>query len=364
MDEFEIEEKTLEQLLQLKENDGFKNKSWDEWFRFSFKIKSKSTVNEIIENVEERFFDDNHFDRYVKNFTLNLEQISKQPSARILDPEHNSEKLQTESAIVIGRGPSMKKHNHLDILAKSNFDGCIVCTDGALIKTLESGVTPEKFPNFFVVTVDTEEDEVDFFDDKIVDKYGGQINGIFSVLVDPKVIKRAIDAKIKIHWIHPLFDLQYGKKSFNSISALIVRTKKEGVGLPAIQTGGNVGTASWFVGWQILKCKTVGLIGINHGWEEDDTWETIISHGNVINPGELDKESETFKKLFPKIFNPDFNSYCILDPTFQYYSNALKEFISRAPKHVNTINATEGGSIFGDRITSMKLEDFLSMNRN
>ena len=84
----------------------------------------------------------------------------------------------------------------------------------------------------------------------------------------------------------------------------------------------------------------------------------------ITNPGELDKESETFKKLFPKIFNPDFNSYCILDHTFQYYSNALKEFISRAPKHVNTINATEGGSIFGDRITSMKFKDFLSMNRN
>ena len=43
--EFEIEENTLDQLLQLKENDGFKNKSWDEWLRFSFKIKQKSRNN-------------------------------------------------------------------------------------------------------------------------------------------------------------------------------------------------------------------------------------------------------------------------------------------------------------------------------
>ena len=66
------------------------------------------------------------------------------------------------------------------------------------------------------------------------------------------------------------------------------------------------------------------------------------------------------QKLFPKIHNPDFNTYCILDPIFQYYSSALKEFISRSPRAVTTINATEGGSIFGPRIKSMKFNEFLS----
>lgn len=358
--ELSIEEDTLNELVYLKNNDGFENKSWDEWFYFKFKINSKNDVKEIIENVEKNFFDKNHFERYVKNFTQNLDQISTQFSSRELDPEYNSQNNKIKSAIVIGRGPSMKKHNHLDILSKSNFSGYIVCTDGALIQTLKSGVTPDKFHNFVVVTVDTEEDEVNFFNDEIVDKYGDKIHGIFSTLVDPKVIKRAIEAKIKIHWVHPLFDLQEGKKSFNNISALIVRSKKNGTGLPAIQTGGNVGTASWFVSWKILKCKNVALIGINHGWEEDDSWETILSHGNVINDLNIDKTSSTFQKLFPKIHNPDLDTYCILDPIFQYYSNALKEFISRSPETVTTINATEGGSIFGPRITSMKLVEFLS----
>ena len=66
------------------------------------------------------------------------------------------------------------------------------------------------------------------------------------------------------------------------------------------------------------------------------------------------------KKLYPKIFNPDFQTYCNLDPIFNYYRNALIEFISRSPKYVKTINATEGGSIYGDRITSMKFSQFLS----
>jgi len=64
-------------------------------------------------------------------------------------------------------------------------------------------------------------------------------------------------------------------------------------------------------------------------------------------------------KYLKKIFNPDFKCYCILDPIFQFYSQTFKEFISRSPEWVNTINATEGGSIFGDRIIPTKFSDFL-----
>jgi len=37
----------------------------------------------------------------------------------------------------------------------------------------------------------------------------------------------------------------------------------------------------------------------------------------------------------------------------------LKEFISRSPDWLKTINATEGGSIFGKRIESVRFDDFL-----
>ena len=42
----------------------------------------------------------------------------------------------------------------------------------------------------------------------------------------------------------------------------------------------------------------------------------------------------------------------------------FKEFISRSPDWLTTINATEGGSIFGDRIQSMKFEIFLKKYTN
>jgi len=311
------------------------------------------SLETIMEKIQCASYDD-----WVKNFALNLSNIWNESSAAELTPTNNKTKL--KSAIVIGRGPSVKKNGHLEMLAKSNFNGAIVCCDGALITTLKAGVTPEKFPNFYVVSIDPYSPAMKFYDDKIVDKYGDKIKGIFSIIVKPTTVENARKSGIKIHWLHSLFDYEEGKKSFNQISALMVRAKNHPDGLPAIQTGGNVGTSSWFIAWRILKCSTVALIGINHGWNEDDPWEKIISHGsNFVKTDVVDRKSATFQKLFKKTHNPDFNCNCIVDPLFQFYSSALKEFIVRSPEWLTTINATEGGSIFGDRITGMPFNTFL-----
>lgn len=302
-----------------------------------------------------------HFDEWVQNFALNLNGIWNESSAKELTPslEDNLDICKT-SAIVIGRGPAINKYQHLKALANSNFKGSIVCCDGKLIDALNSGVTPEKFPKFYVVTIDPYSDIMKHYDDPIVDEYGSKIKGIFTTITNPLVVNRARKAGIKIHWLHSLFDYNEGKKSFNQISATMVRTKKHLKGLPAIQTGGNVGTSSWFISWKILGCSNIGLIGINHGWEEDDSWETILSHGkNYEISEELKKYNSGPNNIFKKIYNPDFNCNCIMDPLFQFYSSALKEFISRSPNWVNTINSTEGGSIFGERIKSMKFSEFL-----
>ena len=64
------------------------------------------------------------------------------------------------------------------------------------------------------------------------------------------------------------------------------------------------------------------------------------------------------------MYNPDFDCYCIQDPTYQYYSNATKEFIKRSPEWLTTINATEGGCLFGDRIMSTSFKKFLAEHKN
>ena len=322
-------------------------------------LSSSKELKSSIEKIMKETHYEN-FDEWVTNFAINLENIWDEKSAKNLQPL-NSENLQDgkNSAIVIGRGPSIKKYDHLKLLADSNYQGNIMCCDGALSDALKAGVTPDKFQKFFVTTIEPYSNIRKHYDEEIIDTYGSKIKGIFTVISNPNVVERARQAGIKIHWIHSLFDYNEGEKSFNSLSALMIRAKNPNHGLPAIQTGGNVGTSSWFISWQVLKCTTVALIGINHGWEEDDTWETIISHGDMGNEKNIDRNSPSFKKLFKKIHNPDFDCNCIMDPLFQFYSEALKEFIFRSPEWVNTVNATEGGSIFGKRIKSMKFADFL-----
>lgn len=317
-----------------------------------------------IENVATDYFIKNDFELWVKSFATNLEYIWKEKSAKDLENEFEStDKFKNDSAIVIGRGPSLIKNNHLKLLIESSFNGSIICTDGVLKTALEAGVTPERFPKFYVVTIDAHKEIKDLYDSEIVSKYGKQIKGIFSTFSHPDAVGKARSSGISIHWVHPLFDYQEGKKSFNNIAGLMVKIKHPN-GLPAIQTGGNSGTSSWFVAWRILKCKTICLIGIDHGWSTEDSLEKIITHGFVFKSSKIKKDEHDFEKLFPKIFNPEFKTLCILDPIFQYYSNALKEFISRSPKDILTINATGGGSIFGDRVNCKRFQDFLKDFKN
>jgi hypothetical protein len=302
------------------------------------------------------------FNVWVKNFALNLNKIWEESSARELDPSITNQRVKKDIAVVIGRGPSLKKHNHLEMLAKSSIDATIVCSDGALISTLKAGVTPDKFQNFFVATIDPREDTRKFYDDKIVDSFGHKIKGIFATVSNPDTVERARLAGIKPYWIHTLVDYNEGKKSFNNISAIMTRAKKHVDGLPAIQTGGNVGTSAWFISWQILKCQNVVLLGINHGWEEDDPLDKIMTHNYTNKLLDIDTNSVTFRKLFPKVYNPYFDCHVILDPIFQYYSSAFKEFIERAPSWVKTVNATEGGAIFGNRIDCIRFGEFLKQH--
>ena len=306
------------------------------------------------------------FNDWIENFAINLPNIWNESSAKKLSPNNDLEQ-KDHVAIVIGRGPSIDEKNHLQLLANSDFKGSIICCDGKLIDVLNAGITPDKFPNFYVITIDPYPLAKKFYDDEIIKKYGTKINGIFSTIVNPEVVEQARKSGIKIHWVHSLFDYNEGKKSFNQISALMVRAKNHKNGLPAIQTGGNVGTSAWFVAWKILKNNVVGLIGINHSWQETDSWEKIISHGRTAQANvygenisvEMNQDNPEFNKLFKKIYNPEFDCSGIVDPLFQFYSEALKEFISRSPSWLSTINSTEGGVIFGNKIKCIKFQNFL-----
>ena len=106
-------------------------------------------MTDEIEQVMQKVYYEKLYDNWVSNFALNLENIWEEDSGNELIPEKTS-----KVSIVIGKGPSIKEHNHLELLAKSEFKGNIICCDGALIASLKAGITPEKFPNFYVVCIE------------------------------------------------------------------------------------------------------------------------------------------------------------------------------------------------------------------
>jgi hypothetical protein len=325
-------------------------------------MSTNSSLKDLQSNIENIMKKEQYknFNEWVTNFAINLPNIWKEKSAKELNPKlQKNIEVKNNSAIIIGRGPAINKYEHLKLLAKSNYQGTIVCCDGKLGDALKAGVTPDKFPKFYVATIDPYNGIKAHYQHEIIKSYGSKIKGMFSIISNPEVVEMARQSKIQIHWFHSLIDHNEGEKSFNNLSALMIRAKNDQHRLPAIQSGGNVGTSAWFIAWQILKCSTIALIGINHGWEEEDSWETIIHHNNKAMKEGVDRYSSTFQKLYKKIYNPDFDCNCILDPLFQFYSEALKEFIARSPSEIMTINATEGGSIFGKRIVSMKFKNFL-----
>lgn len=355
-----INEKTFATLKSEKEKNDFGQRSWDDWFNHVFPNSSDSTfTDEIIKQIQEKNVLDHYFDSWIKNFALNLENIWNDNSVSSLKPENLSDNS-FSSAIVIGRGPSLKKNSHLQILSESDYKGTILCTDGALKTVLDEGVTPEKFKNFFVISIDSQDKIKKYYDDPLIKKYGNRIKCILSTTISPITYQYAKNSGMEIFWVHTLFDYDKGKTSFNHIAGLMAKSKNEEKKIPAIQTGGNVGTSSWIIGWSILKSTHIGLIGIDHGFTPDTTWDEIGEFHPSAKPAlEYKKDSEIFQKAFPKIYNPDFDCYCIQDPIFQYYSNALKEFIPKTSKFVKTINATEGGAIFGEGITCTSFKSFL-----
>ena len=353
---FELSEELFSKILKKKEKMGFKDKKWAEWFTILLDLKKNETEEKIIERVFKEGTTKYYFDTWVKNFALNLQNIWNGNSVKKLSPKKNRSDT---SAIIIGRGPSIKKYNHLEKLAKSNFKGTIICTDGAMPNVLKAGITPKKFKKFFVVTVDAEPWQQDFYKHPLCKKFGSGIKCIISTTADPKVYEAAVKSKMKVFWTHTLFDYDKNKISFNKLAGMMVKAKNKGNGLPAIQTGGNVGTACWIVAWTILKIQTISLIGIDHGYYTDIPWEKMKNYHSIPFPKGVNQKSKEFKKAYPTIYNPYFNCYCKQDPIFVYFSNALKEFCKRKSQTVKTINATEGGVIFGEGIECMTFENFL-----
>ena len=305
-------------------------------------------------------------DLWLHNFSRNIPDLIEGKSIKSLSVFDSSNPLKKNeksygSAIVIGAGPSLYEKNHLELLAESDYDGTILLTDRMLRRCLKKGITPDKFSKFFVLTIDPYLDTANFYDDQIIKKHGSSIKCILTTCASPDTVKICRKNDLDIYWYHPLIDDFRKLESINKIMNIMSKSVLNPKGFPGLQTGGNVGTFSWVFSWAILGKSPTALIGLNLGYLGDTKIEDTAHYNELLK---ICYSHEDVIKKYKKILNPDLGCEILLDPVFDYYREALLDLVKRTPSWTRTVNATEGGSLFGDGIENMTLCDFLAKNKD
>ena len=303
-------------------------------------------------------------DLWMYNFARNIPDILDGNSVRLLNVFRNGSKSRknhrpNQSAIVIGAGPTIYEKKHLEILANSNYQGVIACTDRMLAPCLKNGITPKKFPQFFVLSMDPYEITIKYYEDEIVKKHSKRISLIMSTCTIHETVEICKNYGFNIFWYHPLIDDFRKLESINKIMNMMSKSDKNPDGFPGLQTGGNVGCFSWIFSWAVLGCSPIGLIGLNMGVDGNTPIEKTAHYSQVLN--HFNNEKSKVSKRYRKVFNKEYGTETLLDPVFDFYREAFLDLVVRTPRWTRTVNATEGGSLFGNRIENMKFTDFLTL---
>lgn len=348
-----LSETTYKKLIKKKEDDNFGQKGWADWLTYISKdVRLEETTSEQIQ----RSTRENLLELWCKNFAQNLPHIRKGKTIADLTPEKPDD-VPKGPAIVIGAGPSIQEHNHLELLADSHFQGTLILTDRMLIPCLKKGVTPDKFPDFYVVGVDGAPIIAKWYNDPIVEKYGPHIKTCLIVSSHPDVRKNCEKARVQIYWFNPLFDDWRSNESFTRIQIMMTKSKRNPRGVPSMAAGGNAGCCAWVMAHALLRRSPLALIGLNLGWTEGTPLEKTTYYSAFL---QAVKDPSKVAMAYREIYNPYFKCKAIADPIFFHYAEAFKEMARETPEWVTTINATEGGILFGEPyIHCMKFADYL-----
>ena len=286
-----------------------------------------------------------------------------------------------DKAIVVSAGPSLHYSGTLQELSTTNFNGPIIAIDGSYVKCLRAGIIPDYLltldphptrlvrwfgdPDFEKNMIDDDyysrqDLDIDFRNNSIkqnnenielVNEYAGKTKLMIASTAPANVVSRAKQAGFDMYWWIPLVD---DPDSKNSLTRKMFEITE---GLPALNTGGNVGTAAWVFAQFWLKCKRTAVIGMDLGYKNDMPYEMTQTYPELVSL--LGKENVN-SSLFPQAKNHLTGEKFYTDPTYYWYKQNLLELINNSG--VNMFNCTEGGTLSGKGVEEMKLVDFISMD--
>lgn len=301
-------------------------------------------------------------------------------AASILDDGVRAKVANPDYALILGAGPSLHRNRTVQTIKENGFDGFIVSCDSALYLCLRSGVVPH-----YVVTVDPDTTRIvrwfgdpdiqgkigkdDYYkrqdydpafrDESLeqnqlvmdtVNRHGPSISAIVSTSASTSVVRRLREAGMKLFWWNPMVD-DYDRPDS------VTRELHDLNGLPCMNAGGNVGSASWAFAHSVLGAKNVALTGMDFAYYPDTpktATQYFHSLKNLVGQSELDEG-------YTRVQNPENGSEWFTDPVYYWYREAFLELVKEA--ECRTYNCTGGGILFGPGITTMDLEQYIGLAR-
>ena len=285
-----------------------------------------------------------------------------------------------KSAVVISAGPSLHYNNTLEILANADYKGTVIAIDGSYVKCLKAGIIPD-----YVLTLDPhptrmvrwfgdplfaeniegdnyfarQDLDIDFRENSIknneeniqlVNKYAKQTKLIISSTSPGNMVKRSIEASFDMYWWMPLVD---DPEQEGSITRKIYDITK----LPALNTGGNVGTSAWIFAQFWLNFDSISVVGMDLGYKKDLPYNMTQTYPELVDM--LGEENVT-AEYFPESIFPQTGEKFYSDPTYTWYKQNFLELVKNSKVVVN--NCTEGGTLFGDGIKCFSLKEFMAID--
>lgn len=266
--------------------------------------------------------------------------------------------------LVISAGPSLYREKILSRI--QGFRGTVVATDGAYIQCLKAGIVPD-----YVVTLDPHPTRMvrwfgdpdfernmngdDYFARQDLDvgfrEDGARQNAKNIELVDENPAKLVICttapanvvARTYHHdrfWFAPLVD--------DPSQDGLTRTICAETGVPALTTGGTVGTAAWSFAHVVLGAGSVAVVGMDFGYYLDTPLEKTQSWHMLKGDPEM----------YPRL--KGFWGEHYTDPTYYWYRQNFLDLLKAADAQV--VNCSEAGLLIGDGVQCMGLDKWLAFS--
>lgn len=267
--------------------------------------------------------------------------------------------------LIVSAGPSLYREGMLARIVKAGQKGILIAADGAYIQCLKAGIRPD-----YVITLDPHPTRMvrwfgdhelkenmngdDYFSRQDLDVGfrrnhlstnsenislvdGNRVPLIICSTAPQNVVKRT--AAFKRYWFAPLVDDPETEGS-------ITRNICEATDLPAMNTGGTVGTAAWVFAHSILKSPDIAGVGMDLGYYYDTPLEQTQSWHMLKGD----------RRYYPSFVNPQGKRF-FTDPTYASYKQNFLDLLEANDATVT--NCSGAGLLYGDRVKCVELETWL-----